>query len=318
MASFLDYESLNYEQLSSMNRQQTVVFIPCGPLEQHGPHLPLGMDGFSARYFSEQAIERLAQGKLKSWNFIIYPTLFLGSDVLSHLGSIEVRPRTLRAALLGIVAGLAKNGFKNLVLVGAHGGPRHMVVLEEVASRARWRWGARAVSASARILPSMLKGELTDKIVERMISHGVTVSEQEKAALKKDFHGGLLETSILMKAKPSLVGAVYKKLEPAVLDSIWKLRKNSGKKVTPGLGYLGYPALARPEFATSTVEVLLDDMVPLLESYCSGERVEKKFRSFLYYIPFFRTDFFLVITLFIYAVVFLALVRWSSRVISGF
>lgn len=318
MTAFLNYENLNYEQLSGLNRQQTVVFIPCGPLEQHGPHLPLGMDAFSARYFSERAIERLSEGALKKWNFILYPTVFLGADVLTHLGSVEVKPRTLRAVLSDVVGGLAKSGFKNIILVGAHGGPRHMVVLEEVAARARWRWRARVVSASARILPQMLTGEFVDRIVAHMTSHGESVSEEEKAALKKDFHGGMLETSILLKAKPELVGDVYKKLEPAVLDSIWKLRKDSGKKVSPGLGYIGYPALSRPAFASSAVEVFLDEAVPMLEKFCNGERVEKKFRSFLYYIPFFRTDFFLVLTLFVYAMIFLALVRWSSRFISGF
>lgn len=314
------YENLNYEQLSGLNRQQTIIFIPCGPIEQHGPHLPLGVDAFSAQYFSEQAAERLkTNGKLTAWNFILYPTVFLGADVFSHLGSLEIKPRVLRAVLLDIVGGLAKNGFKNIALVGAHGGPRHMVVLEEVAARARWRWRAKVICASARVIPEVLRGEFAEKIDAQMRSHGETMTDQEKSAIKNDFHGGLFETSLMMLARPDLVAPVYKTLQPAILNSVWKMRKNSLKAISPGIGYLGFPSLARTAFAQSAVAVLLDETVPWIEKYFCGEKnIEKKFRSFLYYIPIFRTDFTLVVVMLIYAAIFLALVKWSARVVSGF
>ncbi|HRK01286.1 MAG TPA: creatininase family protein, partial [Oligoflexia bacterium] len=297
----LRYENLNYEQISGLNRGQTIVFIPCGPLEQHGPHLPLGVDAFSAQYFAEQSAERMKTSpKYSQWSFILYPTIYLGADVFSHLGSLEIRPRTLRAVLSDVVGTLAKNGFKNIVLIGAHGGPRHMVVLEEVAARARWRWRAKVICASSKIITDVLRGRFAERIEAHMKSQGDAMTDQERSAVKKDFHGGFFETSLMLLARPELVNQSYKTLSPAVLENVWKMRKHSLKTISPGLGYLGFPSLARPAFAKSAVAVLLDETIPWVERYFAGEKVEKKFRSFLYYVPFLRTDFSLILVMLVY------------------
>ena len=39
---------------------QTVVFIPCGALEQHGPHLPLGTDALLSTAVASSVAEKLA------------------------------------------------------------------------------------------------------------------------------------------------------------------------------------------------------------------------------------------------------------------
>src|SRR5262249_6341817 len=146
--AILRYENITHLELSALPRDKTAVFLSVGPLEQHGPHLPLGTDGLTADFFSEQLARRLAE-KRPDWTFILFPTMFAGSDTLTYTGSIEVKPTVLRTLLLAQCSQLARDGFRNLVAVGTHGGPRHMVVLEEVAARMAWRHRARMVSASA-------------------------------------------------------------------------------------------------------------------------------------------------------------------------
>ena len=312
----LKYENLTHSELGALPREKTVVLLPAGPLEQHGPHLPLGSDAFSAEYFSERMAERLEAAR-PDWHFLIFPTIFAGCDTLTYTGSVEVRPATFRALLLDCCKQLARDGFKSIIAVGAHGGPRHMVVLEEVAARMRWRHRARMVSASARILFEVLRGTFVEKIAVQMERAGHKLSDDERAGLKNDYHGGLLETSLLMVARPELVKPTFKTLQPAILKSIWHFRRSSGKTVGQGLGYLGSPALARPEIGQAAVEVLINDSVPLLERFLDGADVSRHFRSKFYYVPFFRTDFKIFILLVLYPML-LGAAWWSlSQVLVG-
>ena len=40
--------------LDALDRERAVVVLTVSPLEQHGPHLPLGVDAFTARHFAEE------------------------------------------------------------------------------------------------------------------------------------------------------------------------------------------------------------------------------------------------------------------------
>src|SRR5258708_866518 len=93
------YENLTHLELAGLPRDKTAVFICAGPLEQHGPHLPLGTDAQSAAYFSEKIAERLSVSR-PDWNFVLFPTIFAGSDTLTYTGTIEVRPGVLRNLLM--------------------------------------------------------------------------------------------------------------------------------------------------------------------------------------------------------------------------
>lgn len=310
------YENLTHSELAALPRDKTVVFVCAGPLEQHGPHLPLGTDPITAAYFGEQLAETIA-AKRPEWTFLLFPTIFAGSDTLTYFGSIEVRPRTLRALLLENCGQLARDGFRTQVLVGTHGGPRHMVVLEEVAAKLRWRHRTRAVSASARLLYEVLQGKFIQKIGDQMERSGQALTPAEKDGLNQDYHGGLLETSLMMVAKPELVRPIFKTLEPALVQSYWKLRKNSGKTVGAGLGHLGSPALARPEIGRAAVQVFVDDMAPLLERFIDGAKMVKEFRSKFYYMPFFRTDFNILVFLMLYPALLLLAWLVLSRYLLG-
>jgi creatinine amidohydrolase len=289
----LKYEDLTHAELKALPRDRTVVFIPSGPLEQHGLHLPLGTDAFMAEYFSESVVHRLA-AKRPDWTFLMMPTLFAGSDTLTYTGSIEVRPEALRAVLYDCCKQLAKDGFRTQIAVSAHGGPRHMVVLEEIAAKMKWRHRTRMISAASRVIFEILSGNFAAKIAAQVEKSGGKMSDEAKEALKCDYHGGLIETSIMMVVKPDLVKPIYKELKPAILSHYWKIKRTSGRSCGEGHGHLGSPALASPEIGAAVIEVILTDLEPLLENFLDGENVSRYFRSPFYYVPFFRTDFKLV------------------------
>jgi creatinine amidohydrolase len=311
--AILHYEKLSFSELSALKPACTAVFLPVGPLEQHGPHLPYGTDALMAGFFSHKIALEL-QSKMPDWDMVIFPTLYAGSDTLIYRGTIEVKPSTLYAILHENCKHLAKSGFKNLIVVGAHGGPRHMVVLEEISAKIRWRYKARMISASAKALCDILAGKYCERIVTRLEKTGVPISEQEKEALKTDYHGGMLETSLMLAVDPSLVKPEYKQLKPAIVNSFLKLNRKSGMKVAPGLGYLGSPALASEALGKTVIELLIEEMSPRIERFLKGERNEREFRSWFYYVPFFRTHF----KLLLYSVLWFVIMAILWRVMNSY
>lgn len=305
------YENLSHSEFAALRRDKTAILIPVGPLEQHGPHLPLGVDAFSAGYFSEQLANRLAKEKA-DWNFLIFPTIFAGCDTIDYAGSVELRPAILRAYLYDCCRALARDGFKTLIAVSTHGGPKNMVVLEEVAEKMRWRHRVRMVSASAKILTDIIRGRFIDNLAKRLKEGGTPLNDDERTALKTDYHAGLLETSVMQVIRPDLVKP-HGHLKPAIVASYLMLRRNSGKKAGEGLGYLGHPAQARPEIGAAAIEAVFDSVVPPLKRFLDGQNVKKEFRSLFYYIPIFRTDFRLLLFLIGYIVIFGLGIMLSNR-----
>src|SRR4051812_6448539 len=70
-------QELNTPQIKVLTNDHTVILIPGGILEEHGPYLPSFTDG----YWNERLTDSLAQAIVarKGWNVIIFPTIPLGN-----------------------------------------------------------------------------------------------------------------------------------------------------------------------------------------------------------------------------------------------
>lgn len=97
-----------------------VAVLPIGAVEQHGPHLPVGTD-----YFSAEDAAKLAMTKLSSLKqFFLLPTVTYALSI-EHIhvpGTITLKADTLINLLTDIGESLLRLGVKKLVLVNGHGG----------------------------------------------------------------------------------------------------------------------------------------------------------------------------------------------------
>ena len=83
---------MNSEQIQALDRSRTVVLLPGGILEQHGPYLPSFSDG----YINESVTQRLAEAIVarKGWKALIFPTIPLGVGGANEIGRKHVFPGT--------------------------------------------------------------------------------------------------------------------------------------------------------------------------------------------------------------------------------
>lgn len=103
------------------------VLVPTGTLEPHGV-LPNGSDNLAPEAMAAELAPRL--------NALVAPTLNYGftGSFAAFPGNLSISEETYEAFIEEILAGLAENGFLNIIVVNGHGGGQ-TAVLSRVAER---------------------------------------------------------------------------------------------------------------------------------------------------------------------------------------
>ncbi len=101
-------------------RDKTVVIIPLGATEQHGPHLPTQVDWRLAYEVSQRAA-RLMQGRQRA---LVTPAIPFGmSEHHMSLGGTLTLNFSAMAAVVGcVVRSAARHGFERIFVLNGHGG----------------------------------------------------------------------------------------------------------------------------------------------------------------------------------------------------
>ncbi len=278
---------LSFKQLDAFDRGQTVVIFTVSPLEEHGPHLPVGTDLFEAEFFSEELAKRILEAK-PGWTVLVGPSLPIGASAFDQAGTLLVRARTVRNAAQDYGVALARHGFRYILVSNAHGGLRHVVALEEAAAAVSSAYGVRMLSLSGPVLWKLLRGKFTERF-EPLLGRPLTAAERE--ALPGDAHAGLWETSLLLRARPELVDSAYLRLPPIRFSLLDALRKNYPLRLGNQMGYIGAPGAASAEFGEAARQLLLDVVWEVMRPVLDATDESWQQNSFLYKIPFLRTAF---------------------------
>jgi creatinine amidohydrolase len=144
------FEMLRPGQLNEELARAPLVFLPIGPLEYHGPHLPLGMDPINAALCAQESCRRLGKG-------VVMPTLYMGTErerpewMLDSLGfgkddwivgmdfpTAQWKSQYYQEHLFGLVVAstiemLISQGYKAIVIVNGHGAWNQLETLERLA-----------------------------------------------------------------------------------------------------------------------------------------------------------------------------------------
>lgn len=93
------------------------IIIPCGAIEQHGPHLPLSMDSDHADALAVEVSKLLG-------HTLIAPTIRVGCSKhhMAFPGTISLQEKTFAAICYDYCVSLAAHGFKRIFLFSGHVG----------------------------------------------------------------------------------------------------------------------------------------------------------------------------------------------------
>jgi creatinine amidohydrolase len=279
-------EEMSTPALDALDRARTVVVLTVSPLEEHGPHLPVGVDAIAARHFAQSLSEKLTAAR-PGWTALLAPTLHLGSFTFDAVGTVSVRQRVVRDAVVDYGRSLARAGFRYILVANGHGGPGHLTALEEASATVSRRHRVMMASVSGHLAWQFLRGRYVDKIAAAL---GRPLTDEERRAFAEDAHGGWFETSLMLLIRPDLVDQSYRTLPPARYSLPARAVPNFPLR-NGGQGYVGHPALADAAFARAATDVLMEESMALVEGLLDGCLPPSAGRSPFFVLPFFRTDF---------------------------
>ena len=124
---------------------RSVVVIPVGSIEQHGPHLPVATDSQIAWRIAEEAV-LMAR---KEVPVLLAPLVSIGCSEhhMEFAGTLSLEEDTFIRAMTEIGLSMTRHGFRRLFFLNGHGG--NEAPLQLVVNRIRHATGGTVIAAAA-------------------------------------------------------------------------------------------------------------------------------------------------------------------------
>lgn len=173
------WETLKWPEITERLKIVDTAILPCGAIEQHGPHLPVDVDYYDAFYLAKKVAEACQEPR----PFVIPPIAYGVSYHHSEFkGTICVSNNALSALVYDIGMSLAHNGIKKLVILNGHGDNKPTL-----------EYAAQMINRDSEIFVCVETGETSDVDLYDLIQ------------THNDIHAGEIETSTSLALRPELV-----------------------------------------------------------------------------------------------------------------
>jgi creatinine amidohydrolase len=173
---------MTWQDFAGAETARWVAVLPVAAVEQHGPHLPLGVDTFIAEAYLTRVRSLLPENLPVT--FLPVQRIGQSDEHLAFPGTLTRTSRTVIASWTETAECVHRAGVRKLVLVTSHGG--NLQAIEIIARELRARLGMLVVVAAWHRF-----GYPDGLFSAHERHHGI--------------HGGDIETSIMLAARPELV-----------------------------------------------------------------------------------------------------------------
>ena len=259
-AQIYDMREMNTTEIAALDLQKTVVIIPGGVLEEHGPYLPSYTDGYSNEYLARRVGEAIVARP--GWTVLIFPQLPIGDGGANQVAKKHVFPgtyhlhfSTLRAVFMDIASELGEAGFRRIFVISGHGAIQHQLAIDQASDFFNDTYSGTMVHLTGVIAPARVLPQL-----------GLTNDEAAENGF--DVHGGMNETSRMLFIRPDLVRPGYKTAQPHSGTTWRDLVSRGGAATWPG--YFGSPRLASAARGAEIMHAQSEEMSKLALSILDG------------------------------------------------
>lgn len=177
-----DWMEMTWQDIAGADTAGWIAVLPLAAVEQHGPHLPLGVDAFLAEAYLARAHKLIPPGLPVT--FLPLQTVGQSEEHLGFPGTLTLSAETVIRAWIEIGESVHRAGIRKLVLMTSHGG--NVQAMDIVARNLRVRLDMLVVTCGWQRF-GYPDGLFTDE--ER--KHGI--------------HAGDIETSLMLSARGETV-----------------------------------------------------------------------------------------------------------------
>jgi creatinine amidohydrolase len=159
-----------------------IAVLPVAAVEQHGPHLPVGVDGYIAEGYIGRVMELLSPALPVT--FLPLQSIGKSDEHLAFPGTLTISAETAIRAWTEIGKSIYRAGVRKLVIANSHGG--NSPIVDIVARNLRVELGMLVVTTSWHRL-----GYPYGLFSKEELAHGI--------------HAGEIETSLMLALKTETV-----------------------------------------------------------------------------------------------------------------
>ena len=243
----VEIEMMTYPEIYSAihNQGKTTALIYNGGTEQRGPHAVLGGHTFMARAIAPMIARKLG-------NALVAPVLPFSINPAGGVdpkmpGSVALAPELFQKVNEAVVDSMVKNGFKNIVLMGDHGGGQDE--LNKLAEILDAKYRSQGVEV-------YFCGDVYEKS-RRELAEWLT---SKHLALSN--HGGIPDTSTMLYLQPGAEQWVRSIYRTTIGDPVLPPGQRPDPKVPRvNNGVTGDPRPSTPEIGKLVVEMKVGNAV---------------------------------------------------------
>lgn len=231
------------------------VLIPVGAIEQHGPHMPLGVDMFLSTKMSELTAEAIGA--------LVGPSVGLGyksqqrSGGGNHIiGSFGFDAETVTNICRTLVREFYRHGVKKIVFVNGHY-ENYQFIFEGVDLALRDLGATELGGEGPTVMMLSYWDFVTEDVIERLYVDGFPGWAVE--------HGGVMETALMLEYFPELVHMDKVMDLPAAVLPLYDLLPVDAS-LTPPSGCLSSAAPATAEKGRVLAESVVAGMSEAIRS----------------------------------------------------
>jgi creatinine amidohydrolase len=177
-----DWTEMTWTDVAASDTERWIAVLPVAAVEQHGPHLPLGVDSYIADAYIARVLPLLPADLPAT--FLPVQKIGYSDEHLSFPGTLSLSAHTLIAAWTEIGECIRRCGVRKLVIVNSHGG--NAAIMDLVARDLRVRLKMLVVACAWHRF-----GYPPDTFDAQELLHGI--------------HGGDVETSLVLAHRPDTV-----------------------------------------------------------------------------------------------------------------
>jgi creatinine amidohydrolase len=247
---------LTFPEVSQRLSKTSILCLPIGSIEQHGPHLPLNTDVVLAEGVTRLIVARWGEA-LDLWQL---PTISV-SLAREH----EWAPGTMSLSIQGMTAYMRDLGreiarslpARNLMIINGHGGNRG--ILEVLAREMRSDFGLNIC-----------------------VFHPAALADTKADGAAPEIHGGKNETSMMLAIAPHLVrrDQIATLKNPPEGDAVRTTILQRGvtwpwstdDKRIADIGVIGDPSAASAEFGQGIIDRVVETAGAVLKQLLDNQR----------------------------------------------
>ena len=224
-----------------------MVILPVGVVEEHGAHLPLGMDSFAAEAYAAATAPHLEE---QGYEVVVAPTVNYGvaRAAIDFPGTLSLEPETLKSLIVDIGRSLARHGLNRVVVLNGHRDRYHMEALDD----------ARQILVNEPSTQVLCVGFASDPDITAACHRAGVKHLYRSPRPDREGHAGESETSVALHSFPELVKKeVLGGLDPNFDYDIDAFRNESRDygSLTGGRGYFGWPGAGNAETGRQLVAI---------------------------------------------------------------